>query len=470
MTTLRDISVRTAPWAAAGIIGAGVYVALKASQLRRMPQAPSPEGPRIVILGGGFAGLTAARSLRRRLGDRGKILLIDRHNYHLFTPLLYQVAACGVDPYDVAYPLRQFAGRQGVAFRSSTVTGIDLDTRRIHLEGGEEQYDYLIIALGSTTNYFDNQSAREHALSMKSLEEGVALRNRVLEMLEQAAASSDPAERQLQLTFVIVGGGATGVEMAAALADLLHQAVAIDYPNLKPTRPQVVVVESEAKLLGHMSDAMAAVALDRLRAKGVQVWLNTKAKEVGPDYLETEGGQRLGARTIIWAAGIRAPDVVAGIKAPHGRGGSLLVDRYLQVEGYSGVFAVGDNAHAGRPDGKHSVPLVAQAAVQEGEAVAENVARAIEGRPQKPFHYRELGNVVSIGQGQGVAEIGGIVMDGLFGNLFYRLVHLARITGFRNRLATAVEWGVGSIYGEDTTLLDLVPAREAQAVGTGGRE
>ncbi len=436
--------------------GLGLYAMTRSTRTSPDPFA-GIKCPRIAILGAGFAGLTAARHLAQRLGVHGRITLVDRHNYHLFTPLLYQAATCGIDPYDAAYPVREFAARHGVAFRRGTVTRIDWDARRVLLDNGALEYDYLVVALGTTTNFFGNASAQQHALPMKHLEDGIAIRNHVIDALDQAAITSDPEARQSLLTFVVVGGGATGVETAAALQDLLRQVLQKDYGRLDPSEARVLLIESEHKLLGHMSERMADIALRRLRPMGVEVWLNARAKEVTAGQVTTEDGRTVHARTIVWTTGVRVPEVVAQLDAPHGKGGSLAVDEYLQVRDHPGIYAIGDNSHFEDSQTHQSVPLLAQAALDEGAAVAENLGRAIEGQPQVPFHYHELGNVVALGHRGGAAEIGGVTVDGLAGWLAWRLIHLAKITSFRNKVATTLDWTVGYLYNEDIARLEVEP-------------
>jgi NADH:ubiquinone reductase (H+-translocating) len=278
-------------------------------------------------------------------------------------------------------------------------------------------------------------------------------------VLERAAFAQGD-ERRALLTFVIVGGGSTGVETAGALASFLRRVVPEDYPALAPGEPHVLVIESEGKLLGHMGDRMAAIALRDLRALGVEVWLNAKAKDVTPQQVTTDDGRTVQTRTALWTTGVHAPDVVHGLDAPHGKGGSLAVDQYLQVQGKQHVYAVGDNAHVADPQTHEGVPLLAAAAVQEGAAVAENIARAIAGQAPAAFHYRPLGNVVSLGHGQGVAQVNGVVVSGFAGWLAWRLIHLVKITSFRNQLATALDWSISYLYDWDTARLDVEPAAD----------
>ena len=447
-------------WFLAGAsAGVGAYALLHAShrQSRQLRRKLPASAPRIVVLGGGFAGKAAVKALAKRLRGSAHILLIDRHNYNLFTPLLYEAATCAIVPSDIAYPLRQCTGRHGAEFLRASIDGVDFSRRRVLLDKGEVAFDYLVIALGSTTNFFGNDAARRHTLPLKQLEDGIAIRNRVLDMLEKASTTTDQAQRASMLSFVIVGGGATGVETAGALADLLHRIMPADYLALDPGDTRVILVEALPKLLGDMSSRMAEVALRELEKMGVDVRLNTSAGAVEPGRVTLSDGSTITAETIVWSAGIEVPEVVAKLDAPHGPKGSLEVDEYLEVRERPKVYAVGDNAHFVNSRTHQPVPRLAAAAEQEGRAVAQNIARSIAGRPRLPFRYTDLGNIVALGHGSGVALIGGVLIDGFAGWLAWRLVHLARITSFRNKVVTAVDWAVGYLYDEDTVRLEIEP-------------
>ncbi len=419
--------------------------------------APISSGAQVVILGAGFGGIAAAKRLAQLTGGRAHITVLDRDNYHLFTPMLYQVASCAVVPYDVAVQLRPLLSPRGVRFRKATVAGIDFDGRRVETDTGTIGYDYLIVALGSTTNFFGNVSARRYAAPMKSLEDGLAIRNHVIDVLEEASRTGNPDERRALLTFAIVGGGATGVETAGAMADVVRHVIAKNYPALDRRECRVVVIEAGPKLLGHMSSDMAGIAAGELKSSGVEVWLNTKAKELAPGRVETEDGRILNARTVIWATGVKAPEVVANLAVAHGHGGSFRVNECLQVPDHPNVFAVGDNASVADA----SIPLLAAVAVQEGRAAAANIVRMLRGQAPAPFRYKNLGSAVSVGHGQGVAELAGRVMGGFSGWLTWRLVHLARIATFRNKAETVLDWTTAFFYDVDTARLEVEPTRNA---------
>ncbi len=417
-------------------------------------------GKHIVILGGGFGGLTAASKLIETAGNQVRVTLIDQHNYHLFTPMLYQVATCGVVPYDVAIALRSFTGPRGIRFHRAMIRGADFERKAVQTDSGEIAYDYLIIALGSTTNYFGNESAQNHTLPLKSLEGGVAIRNHVIDRLEQAAQITDKEEQRKLLTFVVIGGGATGVETAGALADAVPHLIARGYPTLERNDSRVIIIEAGAKLLGHMDAEIAKIALHELKNRGVEVWRNSKAKNVNKGEVHTEDGRSISAGTVIWATGIRAGDVVSEMKTDHGKHGAMVVNKYLQLPAQHDVFGIGDNAAA--KSGNKPVPALAAAAVQEGHAAATNILRMLQNKAPLPFRYKDLCSVISVGHRVGVAEIAGGVIGGFSGWLAWRLVHLARITSFRNKLATVLDWSTGYFYDVDTVRLD-VKAREKAA-------
>jgi NADH dehydrogenase len=447
-------------WIAAGLTAGALGAGLLLRQMRaraRGGRGAGETGPSVVILGAGFAGLAAARAVQRRLNRPARLLLIDQQNYHLFTPMLYQVATWALDPYAIAFPVRRYAGRHGLSFRRATVTGLDLAGRRVLLGDEAVSYDYLLIALGSTTNFYGNDSAREHAFPLKRLEDGIAIRGHIIDMLEQAVLTEDAAERWPLLTFVIVGGGATGVESAAALADFVRRVLPADYPSLDPAEAHVVLLETTDQLLAEMGEHFSSIALRDLRDMGVDVRLKTTAKQVQPWLIQTDDGQQLSAHTIIWAAGVRAPELVAGLPGPHAKDGRLKVDECLRVQGLPNVYAAGDSASFINPASGQPLPLLAQVAEQAGQAAGENIARAVSGEAPRPFHFHWRGNAVALGRSQGILEMAGRVVDGWLGWLAWRAIHLAKIAGLRDKALVLLDWSAGYLYDLDTARLAVEP-------------
>ena len=441
--------------AAGGLAGFAIASSYRKDRRARLLSS----GKHIVILGGGFGGLSAASKLVELAGNQIRITLIDQHNYHLFTPMLYQVATCGAVPYDVAIPLRSFTGPRGIRFIRASVNRMDFDKKTVQTSAGEISYDHLLIALGSTTNYFGNESAREHTLPLKSLEGGVAIRNHVIDCLEKATQVADEDQQKKLLTFVVIGGGATGVETAGALGDAVRHLIPRRYPTLNRNDCRVIIIEAGPKLLGHMKTEMARIALRELTNSSVDVWLNTTAKNVSDGTIETADGRSISAGTVIWATGIRATPVASELKTDHGKGGSIRVNEFLQIPDHPEVFAIGDNAFAKSSNGH--VPALAAAAMQEGHTAAMNIVRMLQNKSPLAFHYKDLGSVVSVGHRVGVAEIAGRVFGGFSGWLAWRVVHLARITSFRNKLATVLDWSTGYFYDVDTARLEVDVRKQA---------
>jgi len=455
----------TARWGALGGLGAmsiGAAIALRERTARRTPPEPAEGAPRIVILGAGFGGLTAARTLVERLAPgQAAITLVDRTNYHLFTPLLYQIAACGVDPWDTAQPVREIVRGDGITFRQSTVQSVDLDARTVALDTGTLPYDYLIVALGSTTNFFHESSAEQHALPLKTIPEALAIRDRVIGAFERAATLPDGDERRTLLTFVVVGGGATGTELTASLADLLYNVLPPQYPRINFAAVRLVMIESEDRPITTMAEKLGAAALDRLHAQGVEVILKTKASEIGADYVKTDKGETIKTATPIWATGVRANDIAAGLASAHNKGGTLTVDDALRLPDHREVYAIGDNAAYTRPDTHDLAPMLAWVANQQGKTAAENIAAAIAGDAPAPFHLRPLGSAVSLGRNDGAAQLGPVAMDGVLGWLAWRAIHLAKISAFRSKLGVALDWTYAYFYRRDTAR--LIPASDMRS-------
>ncbi|HKN92675.1 MAG TPA: NAD(P)/FAD-dependent oxidoreductase [Acidimicrobiia bacterium] len=388
---------------------------------------------RVVIVGGGFGGLACARALD---GADVDVLLLDARNYHLFTPLLYQVATALLDPSDIAYPFRTvFRRSRNVRFRQARVTGVDFDARRVTVAGGDPiPYDTLVLATGSANAYFGNPELAERTIGMKHLDEALRLRNHVLSCLERAAQSADAAERAEWLTFVIVGGGPTGVEYSGALAELLDMVLGRDFPELAPGSARVVLVEGADRLLGPFHPKLGAYAADTLRSRGVEVRLSTMVGKATDTAAVLSSGETIGARTIVWSAGVGPSDPLPPDSA-RSRTRRLEVDHRLRVR--PGVYAIGDIASVRTGDGE--LPMLSPPAMQEGRYVA----RAIRGggEPAMPFRYLDKGTMATIGRRAAVAQVGPVRLRGVLGWITWLVVHLYYVIGFRNRAVVLASWG-----------------------------
>ena len=416
--------------------------------------AASSGRERVVIVGGGFGGLACARALD---GADVDVLLLDARNYHLFTPLLYQVATALLDPSDIAYPFRTvFRRSRNVRFRQARVTAVDFDGRRLTVTGGDTiPYDTLVLATGSANAYFGNPQLAERTIGMKALDEAMRLRNHVLSCLERAAQTADPAARAEWLTFVIVGGGPTGVEYAGALGELLGMVLGHDFPELAPGSGRVVLVEGADRLLGAFHPKLGAYAADTLRSRGIEVHLSTLVREATERAAVLSSGETIRARTIVWCAGVGPldplPDKDSGdgdtgdggtaggaVVVPRSRSRRLAVDQYLRLR--PAVYAIGDVASVRPPDGAQGeLPMLSPPAMQEGRYVARAIRAG--GQPDRPFRYRDKGTMATIGRRAAVAQVGPVRLRGFPGWITWLVVHLYYLIGFRNRAVVLAAWG-----------------------------
>jgi NADH dehydrogenase len=388
--------------------------------------------PHVVVIGGGFGGLEAVRSLRRAPVD---VTLIDRHAYNTFQPLLYQVATAGLNPGDITYFLRSISARQSnVRFRKGEVREVDPQAQTLVLDTGDTlAYDYLVIASGVTTNWFGIPGAEDNALPLYTRRESLVVRDRMFAFLEHAAANG--TERDLRM--VIVGGGATGVEMAGALAEMRNQGLGKVYPELDPEHIHITLIEMADRLLLPFDPKLSAYAAKQLAKRGVDLRLSTAVSEVSADCVVVEDGTRIPADVVVWAAGIKAPDAVAAWGVPQGRGGRILVEEDLRVQGFDNVFAVGDIAATPDP-----LAQVAQPAIQGGRHAGREIKAVVDGRTDKasrPFHYRDKGTLATIGRSAAVAEISHVPkLKGFVAWVIWLFVHIISLLGNRNRITTLV--------------------------------
>ncbi|MBI2765983.1 MAG: NAD(P)/FAD-dependent oxidoreductase [Chloroflexi bacterium] len=392
--------------------------------------------PRVVIIGAGFGGLECARKLA---GRPVAVLLIDRNNYHLFTPLLYQVASSLLNPSDIARPVRSiFSHARNVAFRQAEVVGIDFKSCTVATANGDAvPYDTLVIAAGSTTNYFGIEAAERQALGLKDLSEALELRNHILRCLETASTTDAEGSRPW-LTFVVVGGGPTGVEYAGALSELMRLVLPHEYPELAGRPTRIILVEGLAEVLPPFPPELGALAHRELQRKGIEVRTGVRVAAVEGDTVVLSGGDRLEAKTLVWAAGVKPAALASAIHVPRARGGRLQVDAQLRCTGLDNVYAIGDIASFTQ-DG-HEVPMLSAPAMQEGRLVAANILHSVRGEPLDTFRYRDKGSMATVGKGVAVARLGPLNLSGFVGWLAWLTVHLYYIIGFRNRLAVLMGW------------------------------
>ena len=392
--------------------------------------------PRVVIVGGGFGGLYAAQALRKA---PVQITLLDRRNHHLFQPLLYQVATAALSPAHIAVALRRVLRNQrNVEVVLGEATALDLKARKVVLRDGALDYDYLVVATGATHSYFGHEEWEAFAPGLKTLEDAVEIRRRVLLAYELAERGADPARRAALLTFVVVGAGPTGVELAGALAEIARHVLAQDFRHIDPASARVVLVEAGPRVLPAFAPELSEAARRRLERMGVQVLLGRPVTGIDAGGVSL-GKERIEAGCVLWGAGVQASPLAATLGAPLDRAGRVLVEPDLSVPGAPNAFVIGDLAAAKAPDGK-PVPGVAPAAIQGGRHVARSIERLLRGEKPEPFRYQDKGSLATIGRAAAVAEIGGLKTEGFFAWVVWLLVHVLTLIGFRNRFIVVAEW------------------------------
>lgn len=405
-----------------------------------VPAAPAARAasgrPTVVIVGAGFGGLRAARRLRRVPVD---VVMVDRHNYHLFQPLLYQVATAGLEPEQIAKPVRAILrGQRNFDFRMTEVTGLDPAAKRLVTADGTLAYDYLILAVGGETNYFGLEGIMHHGLGLKDIPDAIRIRNHVLRAFEQAMLETDGERRRAMLTFVVVGGGPTGVEMAGALSELIRLVLVKDYPRLNVKDVRVLLLEGTDRLLGPMPARLREAAAETLWRKHVEVRFGATVAQYDGECVTLKSGEVIPARTLIWAAGVQAAGLTARLGLSTARQGRVAVAPTLEVPGHPEIYVIGDAAYlevAGAP-----LPMMAPVAIQMAETVARNIRRRLAGREAVPFDYHDPGSLATIGRNAAVAYIRGISFTGFPAWVVWLVVHLIQLIGFRNKLFVLLNW------------------------------
>ncbi|GAB3571375.1 NAD(P)/FAD-dependent oxidoreductase [Spirosoma luteolum] len=420
------------------------------------PNIPQTDRKRVVIVGAGFGGLKLARKLARR--REFQVVLLNRNNFHEFQPLYYQVATAGLEANSILFPLRSVFGNcKNVHIRVTNVTGIRPADKAVDTELGAIPYDYLVMATGADTNFFNQQNIIEKALPMKSVSEAIALRNRMLQNFEDALSVETLDEKEGFMDVVVVGGGPTGVELCGTLAEMRRTVLPKDYPELDFKMMDIYLIESGAELLGPMSVPSQEHALSYLQGLGVNVRLNTRVKDFDGQTVTMNDGTSLRTNNLIWAAGVRANPLAGLPSEVLGRGGRVLVDRFSQVQGVPDVYAIGDVALMTEDKWPNGHPQIAQPAIQQGRHLAHNLLRLVQGQQPEPFVYKDLGSMATIGRGKAVVDLPFFKFQGFFAWLTWLFVHLMAIVGVKNRLAIFINWMANYLTYNNSLRLIIKP-------------
>lgn len=419
----------------------------------------------VVIVGAGFAGLNAAKRLRD-VPDLN-ITIIDRENHHLFQPLLYQVAMAALSPADIAVPIRSlFARAANIRVVKAEAKSVDLGARKVVTDAGGFSYDYLLLACGARHAYFGHEEWEAHAPGLKTLPQATEIRRRVLEAFEAAEKEPDADARRRYLTFVVVGGGPTGVELAGAIGEMSRFTLARDFRHIDPRQTRVILVEAGPRILPSFDEKLAARAMRDLEALGVQTWTGAPVTNITEDGV-TIGTEHIAACTVLWAAGVRAAEIgrsLSGVTLD--RSGRVEVNEYLNIPQHPEVFVAGDLSRcldgAGKP-----LPGIALVAMQEGIYFADMIRTELRGKPRKPFRYQDLGQMATIGRSRAISEFGRLRLTGLFAWWFWLIVHIYRLSGFRNRLSVLIQWAWSYwTFGRGAR---LIVGKEWRAYGAEGK-
>ena len=400
---------------------------------------PKSSFPRVVIIGGGFAGVALAKKLSKK---ELQVVLLDKHNYHNFQPLLYQVSTGGLEPDSIAYPIRKILKDfPNFYFRLADVSEVNTEKNKVISNIGELRFDYLVIASGSKTNFFGNESIEANSMEMKTIPQSLNLRSLILENFEDALLTSNLHERNALMNFVIVGAGPTGVELAGALAEIKKGILPKDYPDLDTRTVQINLVQSGDRILKEMSEKASQKAEDFLEKLGVQIWKNVRVTGYDGNVVTTNSDLTFESETVIWAAGVKG----AAIKGIDGetlitRSNRIEVNQFNQVKGYNNIFAIGDVAQMTTDKTPHGHPMMAQPAIQQGKQLGENLLRLIENKPLKPFKYKDKGSMATVGRNKAVVDLPKFKFQGVFAWFVWMFVHLFFLIGFRNRVVVFINW------------------------------
>lgn len=423
---------------------------------------PQENKKRVVIVGGGFGGLKLANKLKN---SDFQVVLIDRNNYHQFPPLIYQVASSGLEPSSISFPFRKlFQQRKNFYFRMAELLAVHSEERMIETSIGQLDYDYLVLAAGTTTNFFGNEAVEKGAAPMKTVTEAMGLRNTILSHLERALTCTDESEREELLNIVIVGGGATGVEIAGVLSEMKRFILPRDYPDLAPESMRIHLIEAGDRLLASMSQHSSGSAADFLQRMGVDIQLNRKVVDYRDHKVIFADGSEIPSRTLIWVSGVKAVSIGNVAPTLTGRGGRIKVDEFNRIPEMNGGFVIGDQSlQTSDKDYPNGHPQLAQVAIQQGKQLAKNLRRMERGLAPEPFHYRNPGVMATVGRNRAVAEIGQLKMSGWFAWMLWLVVHLRSILGVRNKIVVLFNW-VWSYLTYDQSLRLILRAEPMKEV------
>ena len=400
---------------------------------------PQSDKKRVVIIGGGFAGLSIAKKLRNK---NLQVVLIDKHNYHTFQPLLYQVATGGLEAGSIAYPIRKVIQEyKDFYFRLTSVKEIDTQNQKVISEIGDLNYDYLIIATGSKTNYFGNKEIERNSMSMKTIPQSLNIRSLILENFEQAVLTTDQADKDALINFVLVGGGPTGVELAGALAEMKKAILQKDYPDLDINKMQINLIQSGDRILNTMSEKSSSDADKFLVDLGVKIWKNVRVTNYDGRTITTNSDLTFETATVIWTAGVQGANI-AGLDAKSlvEKVERIRVNQFNQVVGYNNIFAIGDIATMESEKYPQGHPMMAQPALQQGDLLGENLVKLLENKPMKPFEYNDKGSMATIGRNLAVVDLPNYHFSGVFAWFVWMFVHLFSLIGFKNKAVVFLNW------------------------------
>ncbi len=420
---------------------------------------PETTKPRIVIIGGGFAGISFIKQLQ---GEKVQLVLFDRHNYHTFQPLLYQVSTAGLEPDSIAYPLRKiFRKNTDFHFRLATVSNINSIENTIETNIGNLTYDYLVLATGTKTNFFGNKEIEAHSMPMKTVPQALNIRSLMLQNIEEADITQDAIKRKRLLNFVVVGAGPTGVELAGALAEFRKGILEHDYPELEEEEMHVHLLEGADKVLPPFSDKASKKAQEFLENLGVEIHLNTVVESYDGTIAKTKDGKEFATKTFIWAAGVTG-NLVNGIdgRSLVEKANRYKVDTYNKIEAYKNIYALGDIALMESDEYPKGHPQVAQPAIQQGKALGKNFKRMLKGETMKPFDYFDKGNMATIGRNKAVVDIKNLHFAGAFAWFVWMFIHLWFLVGFRNRVVTFFNWTYSYINYDRAARLIIRPFKK----------